>query len=116
MRYVSLYVNGGSNVITVFSNIYHSFEQAKKEFNIPKSKKDNKQVTSTDASIEIYMYGGLYLYIVREDNPLFPFAALDINLNQMIWSKKREAISSYVQKRFISYQLWMREHLAKQKR
>ena len=80
----------------------------------------HRQILSTDESVQIYHYGGLYLYIIREDSPLFTYAPLTEALLQVLQSKEGQKIKDYVHSRFLAYQKsqpkWMKDHLAKRKK
>lgn len=120
MRHTPYFISPTSSDITAFADIYQSFEEVLKSFAIMDTSGEHKQIASTDESVQIYLYEGIYLYVIREDNPLFAWSALYDDITMILSTEEVNKVEDYVHRRFLAYQMeqpkWMRDYLAKQKR
>jgi hypothetical protein len=107
MRHTSYYINPTSSATTAFADSYQSFEEALKSFAIIDISGKHRQISSTDESVQIYHYGGIYLYIIREDNPMFTYATLCNNLDKMLNFIEQTKVEDCAHKRFLAYQMWL---------
>lgn len=127
MRYAAYYVNMSSKTATGFDTVFLSVDEARKYFKVKRGR-DAKQINTTDESIQMlhlnttdesiqmFYYNGLILCIVREDNPLYTWVTLNDGLFAIDKPGVIDELHKQVTKMFDVYQLWMREHLAKQKK
>ena len=120
MRHSPYFISPISSAITAFADSYPSFAEALKSFGIKDINEEHKQIASTDESVQICLYEGIYLYVIREDNPLFALAALTDDLTMIQPTEEVKKIEDYVHRRFLAYWLqqpkWMRDHLANKKK